>query len=1172
MILGDFKVGESYVSIGNVESGVRNVTLYGKISNVCFRPLVLHFPHSETWEPEQRDLALADLKARLKVSFNVESVSQKWIRHCNRNWSLAFVDAVTNSPVREEMAKVLRGKPPRGIPHKNKQVYVDMSFFQYGVLKDCMTCDVSDLRYFLLSERSLRTISKYVADYGRYPSEVVQYESAWLHEKVIPACFHSFPSSFHVWSRKDYACVVSVMMRTLTLQEHIPLGNACFSLWVRVGDTVEYQQEKCSWGKCGRVCSREETRYNQFTSPLYFRGHRELPLGGYHSFLHSSFLRCYFGGDIGDFSKPDDEKNDDDERLQEMCLRFDRVKRMKPSEMSPVYYEELEKEIVEHMSAKLSIRQEKDTSLFIDSQTQRFLPYSLPDDPNFRRVLSVSGSCGCGKTWFAQSVVKNALDKGQRVLYICPRVTLVNDFMRSLEGVPDVASYKYSERSRKEARVLVTCYHSVGRIINIAEDRFDVVVFDEVLLSELSEFNSEVIKDRETLEHKLAYLMMSCSLLLLLDAEINPFVSLFLASFGRMEFACGDPYFDPVRSRLDSRPIVYYRVISPYNPVVLQDRRQFLFGSVPLFLDQLANDLRDNKRCALFVSNKSDILSIKAVIRKTLGPLAWENYPCLVLTADEGVPKQESIGHLCDREKVRLVIFSSVVSVGSSIDTNHYFDSMYALVSSDHVTALALRQACERVRVFKYLHVCIVTGGRSDDTHILTNELGGPMLCIAEKLYKESNKARDVLKFDCFDRPRRDAVSFSGVIRNAMQVVNSNRGLWGTLYVAFSSQLVYRNRTYCVQDTMEWDEETQKIWDTSKIKDQTDRLFGSNLKTCLHTGFELIKEECVGVPSDVTDTWVTLHWNMHFYDYRALCSTFQLLPEFREWKDALELFHNIGLDPLHDLAAEPVLEGETKEEYEQRVGPPVRPKKLLFENHMFRRTEMAQFGLADQLDNTAVCSLPQSVPQLYESLLVLRLFHARLTMPREEWPVIAQAEHMILLPRLATWRRWAVISQSLVVLKEKINFPLCDREEEDSPFDPLGDKSASHLFKEVFGFSLKDKAKRRALFCLYNRYRFKTVLPVWDDALQVDGGFLSDVQTSSQQPLQDHYRGDTPLDTPSISRLKRKYEAQPHLEEIQDLVELDTRRTVRRTDVSVFGDIADGEDDGSGSESDSIFS
>jgi len=583
---------------------------------------------------------------------------------------------------------------------------------------------------------------------------------------------------------------------------------------------------------------------------------------------------------------------------------------------------------------------------------------------------------------------------------------------------------------------------------------------------------------------------------------------------------------------------------------VNQDRKQIFVHRLDIFVNELWQTLRDNKRAAVFVSNKSDIESIRAVLSKLMGPQPTELLNVKVISADGGIPDMENIGHFCDRERCKLLIFSMKVSVGTSIDGTG-FDRMFALISSDHVNALAMRQAMERVRTFKYAIVCILTGASKNDKKILLSDVGDSVVKMAEKVYRNSNKARDVLKFDVYDIPTRDALSFSGLMKNAMRSIGEDRGLWATLYTAFSAQIVYRGRSYVVAQEEPlpfWTELLQEIWDKKLVESYTKSIWEDKFMDCLYTGFSMDKSNMIGMPAEVIGGNTVLFTSMVWYDYGCLCATFQSLPEFGQWEEGVEMLRKLGLDVLHDEPAPAKIEGETLQQYRERY-PGRYPEALRWDHKLFYKNELAQFGLVEKSMYQVYKQLPSTVPSLYESLLIIRFFHAMETMPLDDLPIIARDEKMLLVPRLQTWTDWLALSMKLKLLVAKNNWPLMDKEEEEiSPFHVLAgypdkDKPAADIFRSIFQFSIKDKAKHRTLFALYKRFRFKHILPEWAACLRVDDNILEEIDSviASNEDIRELCRTETPTDTPRVKNLKRKYEASLSVEEDEHSGGVDAR-------------------------------
>jgi superfamily II DNA or RNA helicase len=103
---------------------------------------------------------------------------------------------------------------------------------------------------------------------------------------------------------------------------------------------------------------------------------------------------------------------------------------------------------------------------------------------------------GTGKTEIAIGIIERYLkeNKGANVLFIAPRITLVEQTHERMKGYGLDSGMYYSEEKDLEKNVTISTYQSIAKLTYIVEN-YDLIVFDEVhLASDYAEKYSEIMK------------------------------------------------------------------------------------------------------------------------------------------------------------------------------------------------------------------------------------------------------------------------------------------------------------------------------------------------------------------------------------------------------------------------------------------------------------------------------------------------------------------------------------------------------------------------------------------------------------------------------------------------------------------------------------------------------
>ena len=103
---------------------------------------------------------------------------------------------------------------------------------------------------------------------------------------------------------------------------------------------------------------------------------------------------------------------------------------------------------------------------------------------------------GTGKTEIAIGVIERYIkeNKNANILFIAPRITLVEQTAERMEGYGLTVGKYYSEEKDLEQNITISTYQSIGKIPYIVEN-YDLIIFDEVhLASDYADTYSQIMK------------------------------------------------------------------------------------------------------------------------------------------------------------------------------------------------------------------------------------------------------------------------------------------------------------------------------------------------------------------------------------------------------------------------------------------------------------------------------------------------------------------------------------------------------------------------------------------------------------------------------------------------------------------------------------------------------
>lgn len=228
-------------------------------------------------------------------------------------------------------------------------------------------------------------------------------------------------------------------------------------------------------------------------------------------------------------------------------------------------------------------------------------------------VVPVSGRCGAGKTTAAKACIKDALERGWQVIWICPRDALVQQALLMDVGGAPVLDLRLLDPRRGEENfppvcLVATTMHSLRRLPRVYLERSRtspfLVIMDEVLTM-LSDYGSKIMRT-ETVEPYLHNIMGCAKQVVLLDADMSPILArTFMDRLADVfAFSVLAPLF---QQNIVARQVRVHPFEITHNNVQKQERRaQFIChkSSLEIALNILRDKLRNGERSALFFASE----------------------------------------------------------------------------------------------------------------------------------------------------------------------------------------------------------------------------------------------------------------------------------------------------------------------------------------------------------------------------------------------------------------------------------------------------------------------------------------------------------------------------------------------------------------------------------------
>ena len=202
---------------------------------------------------------------------------------------------------------------------------------------------------------------------------------------------------------------------------------------------------------------------------------------------------------------------------------------------------------------------------------------------------------GTGKTEIAIGIMEQYLQerKETKILFLAPRITLVEQTTERIKGYGLVAGSYYSLEKELEQSIIVSTYQSISNELHLINE-FDFIVFDEVhLASDYAEKFSEIMKIADD-----QGLHMLC-----LTATLDKFN---YERFGTILRTC------PVLGEIDLNDAISNDYLSP---VVVEDHSISLSPESQIAYTQYSNTIK-NLSDAMGTSNPRDIQRMLGRVRE----------------------------------------------------------------------------------------------------------------------------------------------------------------------------------------------------------------------------------------------------------------------------------------------------------------------------------------------------------------------------------------------------------------------------------------------------------------------------------------------------------------------------------------------------------------------------
>jgi hypothetical protein len=370
---------------------------------------------------------------------------------------------------------------------------------------------------------------------------------------------------------------------------------------------------------------------------------------------------------------------------------------------------------------------------------EQYLPANLPR----RAVMFIKSPKGSGKTQWLEGVIRAAKKKQQKVLLIGHRQSLILASAKRLKLTPYIEHRISVEKDRTVETIVqlaptsdfAVCADSLSTLLNPAEDRFDVVIVDEVE-QVFSHLTGATVEDRRLPTYRwFRHYVRVAKEVYLLDADLNRLTIETIADFLTLPQSTAATTRSPrAEAKRES-----FRII--INEGVPADRSLELYNSPNQLRDALMGSVLAGERCFVCSNSKTTVLELEAYLREHYG----ESRKILAITSDNSQVRdvQDFIRDI-KRQVLKFDVVLASPSLGTGVDITFpngeaLIDVVYGFFQPRVNTHFDIDQQISRVRNPKAIRIWISHAQYAFETD--------PEV-VKREIRTTSHRAADILDFD----------------------------------------------------------------------------------------------------------------------------------------------------------------------------------------------------------------------------------------------------------------------------------------------------------------------------------------------------------------------------------------------------------------------------------------
>ena len=330
---------------------------------------------------------------------------------------------------------------------------------------------------------------------------------------------------------------------------------------------------------------------------------------------------------------------------------------------------------------------------------QRYREKYLLDIETDTPFVLVKSPKGSGKTYWLESIVKKAVNKGKSVLLIGHRRSLISSVARRLKLNPYI-DFHYTDKNGKvvdrvsynrPSKRYAICVDSLPRLLEPLEHKYDIVIIDEVE-QVFSHLTSDTVKYKRNDTYKtFKHYFDVADNVYLLDADLNKLTLYTICDF--------------VRDRTkDVTIVINEREIIKGNTNELD-----LYNSDMHLQKEFIDSLNNNKKCFVCANSKNRIKTLHKYLENHFG----DKKKFISITSDNS--HQSEAQDFIRNIKERILDYDAVLvspSVGTGVDITFprdekKIDVVYGFFEARVNTHFDIDQQLSRVRHPKAIRVWV---------------------------------------------------------------------------------------------------------------------------------------------------------------------------------------------------------------------------------------------------------------------------------------------------------------------------------------------------------------------------------------------------------------------------------------------------------------------------------